>query len=36
MATREVFDLTVAIKRDIVGGRIGARRAPASPAEVLV
>ena len=29
MATKEVFDLTNAIKMDIVGGRIGAKAKPA-------
>jgi NitT/TauT family transport system ATP-binding protein len=33
MATREVFDLTVAIKRDIVAGRVGARAAEPTLAE---
>lgn len=33
MATKEVFDLTVAIKRDIVGGRIGTRSAEPALAE---
>jgi NitT/TauT family transport system ATP-binding protein len=33
MATREVFDLSIAIKRDIVGGRISVRGAEPAMAE---
>ncbi len=36
MTTREVFDLTVAIKRDIVGGRTTARQAPATVEALVV